>query len=53
MRLKLRRNLHQSEVHQVLQMFQVLVSPPDLADEVEDELHCITPGDFNINTCYK
>ncbi|XP_026384734.1 uncharacterized protein LOC113280306 [Papaver somniferum] len=48
--IKLRRNLHQPEMSQMLQMFEVLGAPPILEDE--DELICTASGGFSTKTCY-
>lgn len=49
--MKLRRNLHQSEMQEMLHLSEWLGSPPTLTAQ-EDELECNMPGDFTAKNCY-
>ncbi|XP_026398949.1 uncharacterized protein LOC113294785 [Papaver somniferum] len=52
--LKLRRNLTQREIPEMMALFATLGTPPYLnEEEEEDELVCTTTGGFNVQLCYK
>ncbi|XP_026438870.1 uncharacterized protein LOC113337403 [Papaver somniferum] len=50
--LKLRRNLTQQEIPEMLALFAFLGTPPTLNDEEEDDLVCTATGGFNAKICY-